>query len=520
MENKNCRPTLLSEAIVKWILRKTKENKVPILSSFLVGMLCYIFAFTNKLVNHDEVASLFAKGATVDSGRWGLGALDSIFPNYSMPWIYGVITIVLITAAICILIHIFRIQNKLLQGLLAGSIIAFPSLIGTFGYMFTSSSYAVSFLLAVLAVWFIRKPVKYYGIPALMCMVLSLSIYQSYIAVTASLLVLVLIRQLLSGEDAVTVLKKGVFYVAFLIISLGLYYVATQLVFLLTGTQFNSYASDSITFSLSSVFTGIPLAYGSFFRFLTEGYHGLIPTVFSRWMHCLLLASAGILLLFWALAQKNRSITRFLLLAALIGILPLAVNCMYLITAADSIHTLVLYGFTAVYILAILIADVCLPLFSGSKAGELCRRIALEAAAVAMAAIIVSNVYIANESYLNLYLRYENAYAFYTSLIADIKMMPEFDEGTRLAVIGEWDYPDYFNEHFEFANQVTGVKGFFPDSYSANYFLEYYLGFSVPFASEEEIEAVTQTPQYAEMAVYPYYGSLQMIGDILVVKLS
>mgnify|MGYP003309117704 CR=1 FL=1 len=36
----------------------------------------------------------------------------------------------------------------------------------------------------------------------------------------------------------------------------------------------------------------------------------------------------------------------------------------------------------------------------------------------------------------------------------------------------------------------------------------------------EEIEAIRETPEFAQMPVYPYYGSLRAFGDILVVKLS
>mgnify|MGYP003295413253 CR=1 FL=1 len=34
-------------------------------------------------------------------GRWGLDILEYIFPNYSMPWIYGIITITLMAVSIC-----------------------------------------------------------------------------------------------------------------------------------------------------------------------------------------------------------------------------------------------------------------------------------------------------------------------------------------------------------------------------------------------------------------------------------
>ena len=61
---------------------------------------------------------------------------------------------------------------------------------------------------------------------------------------------------------------------------------------------------------------------------------------------------------------------------------------------------------------------------------------------------------------------------------------------------------------------------FGPDTYSKEQFVQYYLGISIPFASEEELSAIEASPEFAEMPVYPYYGSLRKIGDVMVVKLS
>ena len=74
---------------------------LPLASFFAVGFLAHMYAFTNKLLNADETAALFSKGATVTSGRWGLEAVKLIFPDVSMPWIYGVISLALIAAAVC-----------------------------------------------------------------------------------------------------------------------------------------------------------------------------------------------------------------------------------------------------------------------------------------------------------------------------------------------------------------------------------------------------------------------------------
>lgn len=520
MERKNAPDSLILENAPKWAAVRIKENKVPLTASLIFGILAYMFAFTNKLVNHDDVFSLFSKGATVDFGRWGLGALDSILPNYSMPWLYGILTIGLIAVSICIIIRIFAIRSKLLQVLLAGTIMVFPSLMGLFAYMFTSSSYAVSFLLAVLAVWFIQKEKKVYALPAMACMILSLSIYQSYVAIAASLLVLILIRQLLHEDKVLPVIRRGFYFVGFLIVSLGIYYAATQVILRLKGVVFSSYVSDSLTFSIASLLESIALAYSSFWLSLTQGFHSLIPTAFSLKIHWLCFGAAAVLLLLWAMQQRGKNWGRFLLLAALIAILPLAINCMYMITSTDSIHTLVLYSFFAIYVFLAVVADALLETPMAQKAPELLRRLALNAVTLALAVIILVNTYVANESYLYLYLNYENAYTFYSTLVADIKMMPEFDENTKLAIIGEATLPEYYELQFADTRSITGLCGFTINCYSQSRFLEYYLGFSIPSASQEEIDAISASAEFEQMAVYPYYGSMQMFGDILVVKLS
>ena len=506
--------TLLLEHAAKVSAGFLRQYRVPFFSSLLFGLLAYGFWFTNKLVNHDEVSSLFTKGGTVSSGRWGLGALDSILPNYSTPWIYGILTIFLMALAVCFMVRMFCVQNKALQALTAGCVVVFPSLIGLFGYMFTSAAFALAFLLAVTAAALVQDLRKWLILPALGCLILSLSIYQSYISIAASLLVLSLIRQLLKGEAPEKILLKGICYVVFLVAALGSYYLGTQIILKVTGNELNSYASGNLAFSVSSVVQGTVLAYRNFFRFFTESFEGLIPTAFSRLLHWILMASIAALLLIQLFRKKNIPFAASGLLVLLIAMLPLAINCMYMITTPDSIHTLVLYGFVAVYLLAVILADrfVSEPVpFSG---------LVLNALTGTMALVIAVNIYVANQASLHLHLRYENASAFYTSLIADIKMNPGFDKGTKLAVIGEYQQPDYYTDKFEWLHNITGVYGFVPDSYSKNYFLEYYTGFPMDFATEEEIARITASAEFEAMAVYPYYGSLQKIGNILVVKLS
>lgn len=517
METKD--DSLLMQRGLRYLIQKFHAYRTPFLTAMICGLLAYGFTITNKLVNHDEVYTLFGKGGTLDLGRWGLKFIQAIFPNFSMPWIYGIITIFFIALSACVICRIFSLKSSLLQILVAGSIAVFPSLTATLAYMFTVSAYSVAFFAAVLAVYWMKNPTKKSVILAFLAMVGSLSLYQAYVALTASLLILLLVQQLLTGEKVSQVLRRGLGYVLFLAVSMGVYYLITQALLLLRGAGFSGYASNNLNLSLADIPGKIALAYTSFFQFFTQNLHGLIPTAFSQCLHFVMLAAALLSLVLWAIQQKKLDWGRILLLGLLLGLLPLSINCMYLFTTEDAVHTLVLYGFVAFYVLLALLVQVCLPL-PFQKFKHRLRRVALELATLAMALSVAGNIYLANIVSLNLHLRYENAYAFYTALVADIQQMPQFDENTKLAVIGDYPNPMFYYVQFRSLENITGVTGFLPSDYSKERFLDFYLGFPIPFASDDEIDAIAQTEQFAQMPCYPYYGSMAFFGDTLVVKLS
>ena len=513
------RSSLLIQRAASWAAKKYHENRVPLLTTLLLGFLAHAFAFTNKLLNSDEVQSLFGKGASLISGRWGLDILSRIFPDVSMPWIYGIITIALLAVAVCLLVHTLHLRSKWIQILAAGFVITFPSLTGTFSYMFTSSSYGVAFLLAVLAPWLLQKKSVWCWLGAILCMVFSLSIYQAYVSLTAGVLVLSLIRQLMDGDEPLPILGRGIAYVAFLILSMGLYYGITQLFLSVRSSELCEYASHSIDLKINEIPYKIQVAYKSFFDHFREDSIGLIPTVFSRKLHIALMAIAGVLLAFQLFRMRRKPLC-VLLVVALVAIFPLAVNCIYLFILYWSIHSLVMYGFVSVYLMVFLLADETLTHPVQADFTDCARRLCLDITAIVSAVIIIVNIYIANESYLTLHMRYENTYAFYTSLISELNQSPEFTEGTRLAVIGSWVRPSFYNDKMTLSDKITGISGVTPDCYGREFFLRYYVGYDIPFASYAEEAEIAASPEFAEMPRYPYHGSIQKFGDIMVVKLS
>ena len=493
--------------------RALRENLIPLLSALLFGLAAHMFVFSNKLMNADEVESLFGKGATITSGRWGLEAVKFIFPDLSMPWLYGIVSLLLLAVSACLIIRLFEIKSPLMQILLSAMITAFPSQTGVFCFMFTSTAYALSFILSVLCVWLFVKGGIVRKAGAIICLVLSLSIYQAYVAITAALFVLYLIKRCLDNEGSVWQNLAFAFRaLGMMLLSLAVYYGISLLVFSLSGAQFNDYVKDNV--NEAGILGRIRMAYDFLFYTLSYREFALVSGEMSRYLHIICLALCALLLMAKALVmvkEKKLLSAAFMLVCGCI--LPLAVYCMFLMMEKNSIHTLVLHGFIAFYVLAALLSD---RLLAGSA---LLSRLGRDVLYLSFALVLMSNVFFANEAYLKLHLQYENAYSFYSILLDRVQSCEGYHEGTKLAIIGHQDnkltrYPQID------LGYLMGPGQDLINIYSRENFLRRYMGTDIPLADEETVAALEKNEEFIAMAEYPYYGSVKKIDDCIVVKLG
>ena len=481
------------------------RDRAPFLAAFLAGLAAHGYAFSNKLLNHDEIESLFGKGATITSGRWGLEPVKLLFPDWSMPWIYGLISLLLISAAACLMLRILDLRRPGLRMLMAALVTTFPALTGNFCFMFTSAPYAWSFFLAVLAV---RLHQKGRRVLAPLALVLALGIYQAYIAVTASLFLLCMIAQALDGDKPVgEIVTGGLRALAMMLLSVGLYYGAALLVLRFAGDGFNAYVTENVNGSVG-LLRRVRIAYDAFFYVFTFRNFYLITSEALRYVH---IALAAVLAACMAgLALRKKRWLHAALLAFLTALLPLAICCMFLIMSQQSIHTLVMYSFIAVYLLAGLVAErVTLPAGRGAAA----------LMSVMLALTAAGNIYFANMTYLKMQLQYENAHAFYTVLLTRVTQTEGFDENSRLAVLGEQDNLLHRFDELD-TDLLHGPNRDLVNIYSRENFLRFYLGCELPFADEESLRTLEDDPRVQAMPEYPYAGSVRKLGDFIVVKLG
>ena len=486
-------------------LAAIRTYRVPLLTALISGLLAHGFAFTNKLLNADEIGALYAKGGGTDYGRWAIDSTKYLFPDASMPWIYGILSMLMFTAVVCLTIRFFRIRSPFLQGALAAVFLCFPGLTALYCYMFTSAPFAFSLLLAVLSVLLgcsDRWPLRVLGI---LLLTISLGIYQAYIAVAASYYLIRMIQMLLRDErEPREVFLFGLRALARMLPALLIYYGISRIALNALDVEYAYYG-----FSENSILRRVALAYNALLKTVTHGYFAYVPNMLSRLIHLLIgLFTAGWLGL-WLLRHRREPARAGLLLLCLV-LLPLSMNCVFLLANVEVIHSVVLYSFVCVYVLVAVVAECMeVPVAKPGRDLVLC----------GMLLICIVNIYFANKTYLKLYLQYENAYATYSSIITQVKMTEGFDENCKLAVLGKGSNLLYIPEELD-TGDLAGPEQDLVNVYTRERLIRRFLGFDMPFASDEETSMLWTDPRYEAMPAYPYPGSVQKIDDFIVVKLG
>lgn len=181
--------------------------KTVLCSAAFWGLLAHGMVLFNKYSFHDDVRYFNEVGATYESGRWMLGILGSLSANllgsknYSLPVVNGTITILCIAAIVYLLADSLRIQSKPLVILLCGSMVTFPSVTGTFSYMFTAPYYYAASLLGVVGAWIFHQ--KKNVVALLLCTVLmacSVGVYQANIPVCICTLLLYMMEDIRQSD--------------------------------------------------------------------------------------------------------------------------------------------------------------------------------------------------------------------------------------------------------------------------------------------------------------------------------
>ena len=508
--NKIAGGTCLSDSLSALLKDKYKKNRLPFLSALLVGLLTYMYCFTNKFETMDDLACFFGTGSSLVLGRWGLKLSELFFPMCSVPWLNGMISLLFLCMAICTIVRMFSLKDPVIVVLLSALMVSFPTQVCTFGYMYTAPQYAFALFLSTVSARIASKGLnrKRFVVAAAL-LALSIGIYQVYVAEAASLLVVYCLLCILGGENGKSVLRKGLLYIAMLAASMAIYMLINFTVNKLFSVEMSEYATKSLS-GIDKYLFGIRVAYTAFLGYFTKGYYDLIPTKTSLVSHVIAATAVVVLLIRHFSKKENLAEGKLGVFLLCLALFPLAVDCIRVISTL--FHNLMLFSFTSVYVLTAVVFENCLPDLSEKKRG--CVKDIL---AACMIVVTVINLYYANAVFMKLFMQFEQAHSFYTSIVTELRQDPDFNEDSVICIVGD---NDIFDNAGIDLNNLAGMREGIVGTYSQSEFVRFYLGLTLEVAGWDITDVLAEREEVIQMPPYPYSGSVQKLDGYYVIRLG
>lgn len=494
-------------------------------TALCAGLLVHQFALSNPLHNYDDIAvQPFGFGTGISSGRWLLEVLGRtafhLAVGYNAAPANGLIFLFWLALSAGFLVSALGLRNRSFAALIGILFVVFPSAVSTMYFRYTAPYYGFGIFLSVLAAWVLYRS----KLGLLYCAILvgcSLGIYQSYAPLTIGIFVLCLLKDTVSGEtDFKTLVLRGLYDCAALALGLVAYALLLRVTLFAYQTQLSDYQGiDQMgLMSLPMLPYLVETAFFTVLKLAVQDYCEMASSVALQ-MAFRLTMVLSVLLTAYLMVFRVRKLLHSAMAAVLLILFPIAAAFVIVMCPQSYIYTLMTYGFVLIPCVPAVLLEA-LPQSEGRR--ELLHTWVRKGAALLLAVFLFFYSYNANLGYTALYYANRQAENYYTALVTQVRMTEGFTADKQWAFVGHnqdplqafspWGYLSVYG------GSTTGnglIHGYSGPQWAANY-----LGYTIPLASEEDIQAVTQTEEFRSMPCWPDEGSIQAIGNMMVIKYS
>ena len=513
-----------SDMVIKNLWAKIPaQTKVTFFTGVISGLLTHAFMMANKLPNHDDLWQLVGNQNSPALGRWFVWFPALFSGIFSIPWLSGVLSIFYISIAACLVAAIAGMRKGLYCGLLAALMVTMPTVAGLMMYVHLSDAYFFALLLAVFAAYTALKW-RYGFICAIIPLILSMGIYQTFLGVMAALLLIGLaIGMLRDDMPWQKTLVKAVKLAATLAVGVGGYVLSVRLTTPPDGLDSYQHFDQIGQIAKSRIPEYILNAYqrtAAFFFLNEHNFH--LP--FMAAAFALSAIACTVLQVLLCLRKRlHKKPPQLVLFVVLVALLPLAGAIIHMM-GAYVVHDLMIYGMLALPILWLATADLYAAAPPPKREKE--KPFRGRAAAIStwiIAATAVLTVYgfwlTSNQAYFKLFYGYEQTYAQSVLLVTRIQRLEGYTSGTPIVLIGPLRWEESIAELADIS--LAGAQGIeLFGCWSYPNFLVQYLAFNqeVAYHDIDLVEDEGTRAIIAAMPLYPNDGSLRFIGDEIYVR--
>lgn len=317
-------------------------------TALVAGVAAHFLLLVYGLMSQDGLVysiRYFASDWEISLGRWGQIPVTNARAGYAVSYLSASLSLLYIALSSVFITAALELRTRL-SAILTGIAVAIaPSVVATLLYENLSDSHSLALLFGCMGGYFITRKKKgfLYLIPGIICMIASLSIYQSFIGFSLGLLLLVTVIRLLCGRDPWTEYAKT-FVKGFLsgIVAFVLYTILTKLFQALSGNGMSTYYGVS-DLGIGKIITSFPssivAAYKAFFQYFIRDTI-LYNTPWRRHYFYMVFFAAAIILGIVILIQRRiyKEPGRLIVLIVLTMLLPGGFNLIQLIVPDSEIY--------------------------------------------------------------------------------------------------------------------------------------------------------------------------------------
>ena len=512
--------------------RKVWDQKVfkYAMISAVLWSLVHVYAFSRLMVSHDSLAEFYAEAALrygYTGMTWKISLGRVLMPFYqklirgtvTLPWMIGLLSSLYMALAVYVTAQIFSLKRFWAIFVSAGVVISNPSVfLQAATFIHDMDINMLALLFSTLAAWCWKEDRWFLLAVGALCVSACMGIYASFLSVTVALVIFVSILDLLNRKDPVAVLLKGIKAIAMILAGLAIYGGMVSVVCQMTGVKLAEGSYNSITnvgsqTSANQLLKNIAAAYRDVIRSLSFKLFGHTDS-----LH--MVSVAAIVLGMVAIAVKaiSERIGFFAgaMLAVLLALVPAALN-LTMIASPAAVHDLTRYVFVLVYLLVVLVAEqmLCTWKRKGQVAGVVLM--------ACVAAICWQYAVQANQIYLKKDLENQFVSSLMTRIMTRVEQREEYVPGeTTLLFAGDMNHQLSLRRELGDYWVYTGLNSSTPMHQWSHYepYLEYLMGIQVIYADGQMRWDLVSSQQVKDMPIYPQEGFIQMIDDVLVIKVG
>ena len=513
MENRQVESKCLK--LAPWNLPEMKRTAlIALISTAVCSFAAHGFLFTNELFSHDSISYFtYATGSFsfyTSIGRFVIPVYELIKGDVAAPWLIGMLFILWMSLTSLIVTQLLKIRSTcgiiLASGLLCTNVAL--TLTGA-TYIYCMDEYAFALFTAAAAAWLFTRG-RWWTIPGIAVLVISLAVYQAYFTVAACFCFLVILQQLANGERCDKVFLKGVQYLVLLAVSFAAYFGVWTMVCTMTGVAKRRVEESLLADGgLEQIAVLVKDANIQYVQKLFDG---------SGVLGWLMPAVHGVLLvlLVWRLIElllaKNLPRANKGLLVVLVCLMPTAFNSASILLAGSATQ-LMTFAWELPYILLVLCHE--------PKEGESRKPVLRIAAVVLLCCILWQHTVYANQVYMKKELDHSATISLATRIIERVELTEGYIPGeTPVAFVGRLDRNTYLNrgrDEFIELDHTVGLWSDYSATYNLGRYLTDYLNYPLVWDTQTDF---SQHEEVIEMPAFPSVDGIRMVDGTVVIKLS